>query len=77
MRSKKIISGSFWLIMSIHIVVFTTIGLLTDRWRLLLIFLSGLAVLFLLLLALRSYSKRYPNKKRLAAFISMIKLDSR
>jgi cell division protein FtsW (lipid II flippase) len=70
---KKLISGSFWLIMAIHIVVFTAIGLFTAKgWRLLLVFLSGLAVLLLALWLLRLYVARHPQKKRLKAFLSFI-----
>jgi hypothetical protein len=38
---EKIIKGSFWIISAIHIAVFTSIGALTGRWRLLIIFLVG------------------------------------
>jgi hypothetical protein len=55
---KKLISGSFWLIVAIHLVVFTSIGLFTTKgWRLLLIFLSGLAVLLLLFWLLKVIKK--------------------
>jgi ABC-type bacteriocin/lantibiotic exporter with double-glycine peptidase domain len=60
---RKLLSGSFWLIMAIHLVVFTSIGLLTQRWRLLFIFLGGLALLLCLAYLLRQYFKRHPGKK--------------
>ncbi|KAA6326434.1 hypothetical protein EZS27_024460 [termite gut metagenome] len=70
---KNLISGSFWLIMAIHLVVFTAIGLFTVKgWRLLLIFLSGMAALLLVLWLLRLYSTRHPERKRLEAFILFI-----
>ncbi|MDR0815333.1 MAG: hypothetical protein LBN37_06240 [Bacteroidales bacterium] len=70
---KKLISGSFWLIMGIHLVVFTSIGLFTAKgWRLLLIFLSGLAALLLLVWLLKLYSARHPEKRYLAAFLTFI-----
>ncbi|KAA6326169.1 hypothetical protein EZS27_024690 [termite gut metagenome] len=67
---KKLISGSFWLIMAIHLVVFTAIGLFTVKgWRLLFLFLSGVAALLLVLWLLKWYSKRHPEKRRLNTFI--------
>ncbi|KAA6351752.1 hypothetical protein EZS27_000877 [termite gut metagenome] len=67
---KKLISGSFWFIMAIHLVVFTAIGLFTAKgWRLLLIFLSGMAALLLVLWLLKLYSTRHPEKRHLGAFI--------
>jgi hypothetical protein len=67
---KNLISGSFWLVMAIHLVVFTAIGLFTVKgWRLLLIFLSGLLALLLVLWLLKLYSARHPEKRRLDAFI--------
>ncbi|MDR3251251.1 MAG: hypothetical protein LBT42_06270 [Tannerella sp.] len=70
---KKLLSGSFWLIMAIHLIVFTAIGLFTVRgWRLLLTFLSGLAILLFVLLLLSIYSKRHPEKQKLASFMSAI-----
>ena len=45
---KKLLSASFWLIMAIHVVVFTAIGFFSKSWRLLLIFLVGFAVTLLL-----------------------------
>jgi hypothetical protein len=61
MNRKKLLSTSFWLVMAIHIVVFTSIGLFTTKgWRLLVIFLAGLAVLtgggWLLRLCFRRHS---------------------
>jgi membrane protein implicated in regulation of membrane protease activity len=73
MNRKKLLSGSFFLIMAIHIVVFTSIGLLTAKgWRLLIIFLAGLAVLTAAVWSLRLYSKHHPEKRRLAIFLSFI-----
>jgi uncharacterized membrane protein YidH (DUF202 family) len=73
MQTKKVLSGSFWLIMAIHLVVFTAIGLFTVKgWRLLLIFLSGLAVLLAAVGALKLYSNRHPEKQKLASFISAL-----
>jgi hypothetical protein len=46
MNRKKLLSASFWLIMAIHLIVFTSVGLFTSGgWRLLILFLAGLAVL--------------------------------
>jgi Flp pilus assembly protein TadB len=73
MKIKKLISGSFWLVMAVHLLVFTAIGLFTAKgWRLLLLFLLGLASSLLLFWLLRLYSKRHPEKRRLAAFLSKI-----
>jgi membrane protein implicated in regulation of membrane protease activity len=70
---QKLVSGSFWLIVAIHVIVFTTIGLFSAKgWRLLIVFLSGLSVLLLLFWFLRLYSKKHPEKKQLAAFLSKI-----
>jgi positive regulator of sigma E activity len=66
---RKLISGSFWLIMAIHLVVFTAIGLFTTRgWRLLFLFLGGVGVLLLVVWLLKRYAKRHPEKRRLGAF---------
>ena len=71
MKSKKLLSASFWLIMAIHIIVFTSIGLFTAKgWRLLIVFLSGLAFLLLVFWLLRKYSKRRPEKQLLTKFLS-------
>ena len=71
MKSKKLLSASFWLIMAIHIIVFTSIGLFTAKgWRLLIVFLSGLAFLLLVFWLLRKYSKRHPEKQLLTKFLS-------
>jgi hypothetical protein len=71
MKSKKLLSASFWLIMAIHIIVFTSIGLFTAKgWRLLLVFLSGLAFSLLVIRLLRKYSKRHPEKRLLAKLLS-------
>jgi hypothetical protein len=48
MRNKKLLSWAFWLITVMHIIAFTTIGLLTNEWKLLLIFLSAAAILGIL-----------------------------
>jgi cyanate permease len=73
MKTNKLLSGSFWLIMAIHLIVFTAIGLFTVKgWRMLLTFLSGLAILFLVVWLLNIYSKRHPEKKKLAIFISVL-----
>jgi uncharacterized membrane protein YdjX (TVP38/TMEM64 family) len=68
---KKIVSGSFWLVMAIHIIVFTAIGLFTaSGWRLLVIFLLCLLVILLVFWLLKLYAKKHPNNKRLISFIS-------
>ncbi|MDR0681374.1 MAG: hypothetical protein LBG15_05945 [Dysgonamonadaceae bacterium] len=70
---RKFVSGSFWLVMAIHIIVFTAIGLFSAKgWRLLIVFLSGLSALLLLFWLLRLYSKKHPERQRLAAFLSKI-----
>ena len=38
---EKVLKGSFWVIAAIHIAVFTAIGVTTQQWRLLVIFLIG------------------------------------
>jgi hypothetical protein len=72
MKKNKILSGSFWLIMTIHLTVFTAIGLFSAKgWRLLITFLVGMGTLVLLFALLRIYSRRHPQKKRLAAFLAI------
>ncbi|MDR2809766.1 MAG: hypothetical protein LBB84_04310 [Tannerellaceae bacterium] len=73
MKYKRLLSGSFWLIMSIHLAVFTAIGLFSARgWGLLATFLSIFAVSAALMGLLFLYAKRHPEKKRLAGFVSKI-----
>ncbi|MDR1497635.1 MAG: hypothetical protein LBS59_04390 [Puniceicoccales bacterium] len=68
---KKLLSASFWIVMLVHIVVFTGIGLFTERgWQLLAIFLAGLTLLLVLFWGTKLYSKRHPEKRRLAALIA-------
>jgi hypothetical protein len=69
MKIKKILSGSFLLIMAIHIVVFAIVGFLSKKWELLLLFLSGAALLVLFGWSLRTYSKCHPEKRRLRSFL--------
>ncbi|MDR1919348.1 MAG: hypothetical protein LBQ65_06850 [Tannerellaceae bacterium] len=43
--NKRLISGSFWLIMAIHVLVFTGIGFFSAKgWKPLILFLSLLAL---------------------------------
>jgi hypothetical protein len=44
MKIKQILTGTFWLIMAIHFVVFAVIGCVSGNWRLILIFLPLLAL---------------------------------
>jgi Flp pilus assembly protein TadB len=70
MHNKK--AASFWIIMAIHIIVFTAIGLFTAKgWSLLILFLSVLAGLLLIFWLLRIYLRRHPEK-RFAAFLTKI-----
>jgi hypothetical protein len=63
MNWEKLLSASFWIVVTIHIVVFTSIGLFTAKgWQLLVIFIVGLAVLTGSGWLLRLYSKRHSNK---------------
>jgi uncharacterized membrane protein len=43
-KIRQILTGTFWLIMAIHFVVFAIIGCVSGNWRLILIFLPLLAV---------------------------------
>lgn len=71
---KKLLSGSFWLIMAIHLVVFTSIGLFTVKgWRLLIVFLSGLAGLLLAWWLLNLYAQRHPQIQWLATFLAFLR----
>jgi type IV secretory pathway TrbD component len=73
MNRKKLLSGSFRLVMIIHILAFTALGLFTAKgWRLLIIFLAGLILLTVASRLLRLYSKRCPDKRRLAKWISIL-----
>ena len=61
---RKLISGSFWFIMAVHLIIFTGIGFFTTKgWHLLIVFLSVLAVSVVLFGILRCYSKRHPEKR--------------
>ncbi len=64
MKHKKILSASFWLIMAIHLVVFTAIGLISQSWRLLLIFLAGLAITLTVVRLIKTYKKRKINSNQ-------------
>jgi hypothetical protein len=73
MNRKRLLSGSFRLVMAIHIIVFTSIGLFTARgWRLLIIFLAGLILIISSGWLLRLYAKRHPEKRRLGEWISYL-----
>ncbi|MCD8172572.1 MAG: hypothetical protein LUD76_03795, partial [Alistipes sp.] len=62
-KLAKILTGSFVVIMAIHLAAFTAIGLFTDAgWRLLWIFLGGLAIMLFVVTPLK-----YVHKKRRAA----------
>jgi Flp pilus assembly protein TadB len=70
-KYKKLVSGSFWFIMAVHLVVFTAIGFLSTKgWRLLILFLLILGALVGFGWLLRLYSKRHPEKQALARFLS-------
>lgn len=62
-RITRILTGSFILIAVIHILVFTAIGLFTPAgWRLLWIFLFGLAVMLLVVLPLKRLRRKKARK---------------
>jgi hypothetical protein len=62
MNRKKLLSGSFWLVMAIHVIVFTSIGLFTAKgWRLLIVFLAGLAFITGAGWLLGLYLKQHPD----------------
>jgi hypothetical protein len=69
MKANRLLSGSFWIVMLIHIIVFTGIGFTTKNWRLLALFIFILAALLILLWLLHLYSARHPENRRLAAFV--------
>lgn len=63
---RKIFSVTFWIVMGIHVAVFTGIALFTDRgWKLLLIFLAALAVTMVVKALIALYARRHPEKKTL------------
>ena len=63
MKIRKIITGSFLLIMAIHLIVFTAIGVFTPLgWRLLYIFLIGLAALLSVTGVLLLYARKHSEK---------------
>ena len=64
MKIRKIITDSFLLIMAIHLIVFTAIGIFTPLgWRLLYIFLIGLAALLSVTGVLLLYARKHPEKR--------------
>lgn len=70
---QKVISGSFWSIMAVHIIVFTAIGLFTAKgWRMLFKFLIYLAAILLIFWLLNLYVKKHPEQKKLASFLSFM-----
>ncbi|MDR2684583.1 MAG: hypothetical protein LBB53_04290 [Prevotellaceae bacterium] len=44
MFTKKILTGAFWLIMAIHLVVFAVIGAVSGNWHLILVFVPLLVL---------------------------------
>ncbi|MDR2118911.1 MAG: hypothetical protein LBP25_05210 [Tannerellaceae bacterium] len=64
MNRRKLLSGSFWLIMLIHLTVFTAIGFLTGRWLLLLTFLGLLAATLALARLGVFLAKRYREGRK-------------
>lgn len=73
MNFRKLASGSFWLIMFIHVVVFASIGIFTTRgWGLLVLFLSILVPSLFVLWLLTLYIKRYAGRQRFATFLSTV-----
>lgn len=70
---KKLLSRSFWLIMAIHLIVFTSIGLFTVKgWRLLIVFLTALVLMLLAWRLLNWYSKQHPQWRHLASFLAFL-----
>ncbi|MDR3226938.1 MAG: hypothetical protein LBT56_04630 [Prevotellaceae bacterium] len=70
---QKIVSGSFWMTMAVHIVVFTAIGLFTAKgWRMLIKFVIYMSAILLIFWLLNLYVKKHPKQKKLAAFLSFI-----
>jgi phosphatidylserine synthase len=61
MNGKKILSGSFWLVMAIHLIVFFVIGLTSGEWRLMWIFLPFLS-LSIIIKYIIFYYKNKKNK---------------
>ena len=74
MKVRKVLSGSFWLIMLIHVVAFTFVGLFTTRgWRQLVLFLSLLFLLLFCRWLLTLYAVRYAEKHRFAAYLTALR----
>jgi membrane protein implicated in regulation of membrane protease activity len=73
MKPQKLLSRSFRLIMMIHLIAFTAIGLFSTKgWGLLILFLSILAPSIALVWLLRLYLERHPGKKGIRGFLSKI-----
>lgn len=62
-KGEKIIAGSFWLIMGIHVAVFSAIGAATSSWRLLIIFIIGFVLFMGAWAIVRIYFARHTEKK--------------
>lgn len=62
-RGVKILAGSFWLVVAVHLAVFTAIGFATSSWRLLWIFIAGFVAVMAGYALGKVYSARHPDKK--------------
>ncbi len=72
-RGGKIIAGSFWLIMGIHLAVFTAIGFATSSWRLLAIFIVGFVLFMAAWMAIKLYFGKNPEKRDAMLKLPMIR----
>lgn len=62
-KAVKILSTTFWIVMAIHVIIFTIIGFTTGSWFFLTIFIPSVIVIMLVKWLLTRYAERHPNKK--------------
>lgn len=63
---------AFWIVISVHIAVFTYLGLFTDRgWSLLVTFLCLFVPTVVVKRLLVAYAKRHPEKKTLRKILNL------
>lgn len=60
---QRVLKGSFWVIALVHITVFTSIGLATRQWRLLVIFLIGFVAVMAIYALIKVWSARRGDKQ--------------
>lgn len=68
-RTILILTRTFWIIMAIHVIVFTLIGISTGKWFFLIIFIPAVIATLSIKWLLTRYAMRHPEKKRLRQWL--------